>query len=283
MNKDPYNNQVTYHDKWNTPANNAALKELENLIFDKSGASPSCPVSWAPEVLELFKTLESELGIAYNDSTMRGYYLQGNLTNWFLTQPIKNFFEAFNSNFLKTPKERIYDEKGKWTGNHKVRPFFTRVKSVFLAVHHSLGYGRRAFRVKYINPILNKIYKPKIVLGQVKEKYGSLRVYYSCSKAYEGWVDEQIAMCEVKIAAKGAYYPLENMWGYNTSWNVENQHDPDSYTVEHGTYKSGESYVSVTKTTHRRAMMQLGLDLKDIEQKYIMQQTTKTDPESDDK
>ena len=34
------NNDVTYHEKWDTLANNAALKKLDEKFFDRSVCSP---------------------------------------------------------------------------------------------------------------------------------------------------------------------------------------------------------------------------------------------------
>ena len=77
-----YNNEVTYNDKWDTVENREALKRLEDKYFSKSECGPSCPVSWAPEVLEMMDKPQKELGFCRNESTMGGYYVQGNHIKW---------------------------------------------------------------------------------------------------------------------------------------------------------------------------------------------------------
>jgi len=84
-----YNNEVTYNKKWETPENKAALKKLYDKFFDRSYAAPSCPIAWAPEVLELLELLDKELGIERNTSTIGAYYVQGTPLEWFIIGPFK--------------------------------------------------------------------------------------------------------------------------------------------------------------------------------------------------
>lgn len=254
-----YNNEVTYDKKWDTPENKAAWKKLDDKYFDRSEASPSCPVGWAPEVLELMETLDKEFGIMYNESTLRAYYVQGKPFDHFITGPFKGMWSAFYNNFI----EKIDPEKT-WLVERRNRAVIVRLKGVVDAGLHSIRYGMRAFRVTHINPVLNKIFKPKIRLGQVKEKYGSLRIYFSSPDYLDSYIEKLIAKTEVKIAMKGCYYPVETMFGNTTSWRCGTKWHPEMYSTK--VDKDGD--VDVTVTTHRGAMSELGLDMKEMEAKY---------------
>lgn len=265
------NNDVTYADKWETPENKAALQKLEAKFFDKSECSPSCPVGWAPEVLEMMETLHRELGFMRNERTMRGYYIQGNAADWFIKDPFNGFFSSFVRNFFKKPqdKKRVGD-KYEWYP----RPIVNRIKNIASSTWHPIGYGFRALTIKYINPRLNKIEKNKISLGQLKEKYGSLTCYFHTSDAFEEFVDNEVRKCTIKLAMKGCYYPIETLWDAGTRYNVGNEWRPDTIT----TTVDKDGTITVTKTTYRAAMKELGLDLKDIAAKAEALKASKADP-----
>ena len=256
-----FNNEVTYDDKWNTPENRKALEKLQKKFFDKSYAYPDCPVGWAPEVLELLETLEKEFGFEYNTGTMQSYFIQGGALNHFLIDPFKGLYHAVRFNFIDKPVES-------WEIKNRNKPLFERLKKVLDGFIHPISYGIRAFRIIRINPILNKIKKPKLRLDQVKEKYGTLRIYFSSPDYLEEYVEKLIAQCEVKLAMKGCYYPLESLWGYGVGWNCGTESRPDIFTTKEDTYSDGEKFISVTKTTHRQAMKDLGIDIKDMETRH---------------
>lgn len=247
-----FNNEVTYHDKWNTPENEAALRELDNKYFDNSSGCPDCPLAWAPEVLEMMNTIQKELGFKYNEGTIRGYYIQGNPFEWFITNPWRDAWYTFNKNVLHKP----YREKS----------YKKRVAEIFSAFNRSIKYGKTAMSVRYLNPYLNKIFKPKVSLGQLKEKYGSLTVYFNAPDIFDDWIELQIRKCEVKLALKGAYYPIESLWDSSRTYRVNYKYHPDNVSVKYGEY-NGETHTDITTTTHRKAMQELGLDLQEIEAK----------------
>lgn len=258
-----YNNEVTYDPKWDTEENKAAFKKLDEKFFDKSVCSPSCPNGWAPEVLELLETIEKEYGIVYNTSTIRAYYVQGKPFDHFITGPFKNAWNSFYSNFIET-----IDPEKTWQVERRNKPVTTRLKKVFDSALDSIRYGKRAFRITHINPILNKIYKPKVVLSQVKEKYGELRIYYSAPEHLEPIIEKMIAKTEVKLALKGCYYPVESLWRAGSSRWVGTDSHPDIIETKEKTDSQGEKYIEVFTSSHRTAMKELGIDLKDMEQKY---------------
>lgn len=268
-----YNNDITYHEKWETPENKAALAILEKKYFAKSECSPSCPVSWAPEVLEMMDTIERELGFRRNERTMHGYYIQGRAADWFIKNPWSGFFSSFRNNFLGKPYDYTYDEtKTKTKAERRVsRSFKNRIKSVLSAVAHPISYGFRACMILYVNPRLNQLTKPKVTLGQLKEKYGSLTCYFHTSDAFEEFVDNEVRKCEIKLAMKGAYYPVESFWDAGTRYDVGNEWRPDVITST----VAADGTITVTETKYRAAMKELGLDLKDIQAKAELAKAAK--------
>lgn len=256
-----FNNEVTYHEKWNTPENKAALEELNRLYFDKSGCSPDCPLAWAPEVLELMNLIESELGIEYNTSTMRGYRIQGNPKDWFLINPFVNLIESFRNDIMKAPTD--WSQPRGADGERPKLSVVARFKRFLCSPFTAFSYGFRAIKIKHINAILNRIYKPKVELAQIKEKYGSLRLYYGSPLVYKEWIDREVRKTEIKLAMKGAYYPIESFWDSGSSYTTGTEFHPDviSSTLD----KKGNHVV--TETLYREIMKDLGLDLEEIKRK----------------
>lgn len=245
-----YNNEVTYAPHWNTPENKAALEKLESKYFDKSEACPDCPVSWAPEVLELMDKLDKELGFLHNTSTLRGYYVQGTPIDWFITNPWTNLFSSLKHHLFIEDKAPIVKR-------------ITRIVGSFL---HPIQYGIKATKVCYINPLRNKLEKRKIRLGQIKEKYGELTCYFDTAEAYQEYVDQEVRKTELKLALKGAYYPIESFYNSSIGYSVGTQYNPDTISIT----QNVDGTISVSKTTYRKLMKDLGLDLDEIKQKHFI-------------
>lgn len=258
---DPYNNSVTYDEKWETEENKAAYEKLDKKYFDRSYASPSCPTAWAPEVLELLETLDKELGIERNTRTLRAYYPQGSFGDWFFKSPIKDAFSTF--------KRHFFEPKPEW--QKKNYSLFEKLEKVAGAFTHPIGYGFRCIKILHINPILNRIFKPKLALSQLKEKYGRLTIYFNAPEAFEDWVNNEIRKTTVKLAMKGAYYPIESLWDASVEYNVGTEYEPDVVDVERGISSyDNKPYTKVRKTVYRKAMKDVGLNLQDIEMKAML-------------
>lgn len=254
-----YNNEVTYNKKWETEENKKALQKLESKYFDRSECSPGCPLSWAKEVLELMETLDKELGIRYNESTMRGFVIKGSPLDWFIVEPFNGVVRAFKHTFY-VPK---YGEKS------FTKRIATLPKRVLDNFCHSIGYGFSSISAKYINKYKNKLFKKRIQLSQVKEKYGELRLYFNAGSAFEEYIENEVRKCEVKLSMKGAYYPLENLYNASTGYYVGTKHRPDIIKT---TIKEDGS-IDVNQTVYRGVMKELGVDLNEIEQKAKEQKT----------
>jgi hypothetical protein len=254
-----YNNEVTYDKKWETQDNKKAYKKLDKKFFDRSICYPSCPEAWAPEVLELLNLFDKELGVARNESTIRSYYIQGNPLQWFVTDPFKNLYKSLISLFLEP------------LPSYRKQPYTVaeKLQKIVSSFTHSIAYGFRASKVLYVNPILNKIFRPKFRLDQVKEKYGQLNIYYSVPEAFEEWVENEINKTIVKLAIKGAYYPLETLYGYRVGNYVETEYNPDTIEVERKIGSDGQENVLVYKTTMRKIMKDMGVNMEDVKLRYL--------------
>ena len=201
-----YNNEVTYDEKWETPENEEYLKKL-NKYFDASHCSPSCPHGWAKEVYELLSHLDKEFGIARNEDTLRGYFTQG---NWYFDLTIGPYISAVKALYMNFIGYKSMDQRNKYqVERYKTMTLSKRITEALNTIPGRYRYGVRLFKAQVVNRLYNKIFKPKITLGQLKEKYGELTIYHSEPKYLSEYIEELIAKTEVKLAVKGCYYPVE--------------------------------------------------------------------------
>jgi len=191
------NNDVTYHEKWDTMENNAALKKLDEKFFDRSVCSPHCPVGWAPEVLEMLEHIDQKFGIKRNTSTIRAYRVTNTMFELFVKAPYNGVMYA-----LRTKE------------NRKNEPYTLtdRLNRAKVELFHTLTYARKAFMVKYVNGLINTVLRPKVELSQIKEKYGYLTLYFRVDNdEYKEYINKLQREVVIKLATKGAYYPLEQI------------------------------------------------------------------------
>jgi hypothetical protein len=264
-----YNNEVTYNEAHDTHENLDARLKLENKFFDRSECAPSCPNAWAPEVLALLDYLDKEFGIARNTTTIAGYYPRG---NWYSTlfgvESIKSAFQTFHFYFLKRHDKESKDILRKRSLGYKLRA----VLDSFLGTY---SYGVLLFKLQVLNPLLNKILKPKIRLGQVKEKFGSLRVYYTAPDYLQEHIDEEIRSTEITLAVKGVYLPIETFYYAYSERANGNEYYPNLIEIKNGVFTSGEKYSSVREYSYRKAMRDNGLNLDEIKAKADAIKNTK--------
>ena len=197
-----YNNEITYHDKWDTMENNAALKKLDEKYFDRSICSPGCPVGWAPEVLELLEQVNKEFGIARNTQTIRAYTVETSLFDLAFKATYNNVKYSVNKNFLSNEADFAKYR------NSSLKDKLKRVKGSF---KQPLEYAFKVFKMRYSSPFLNKILRPKVTLSQVKEKYGYLTVYFHAPEEHDVYINSLVSNTVKKLVAKGAYYSAEQM------------------------------------------------------------------------
>lgn len=195
-----YKNKIIYDKKWEIPSNIEALSTLQSKYFHYADCSSHCPAAWAPEVLELLNLLKKELGILRNENTLSGYYIQGDLVNWFITNPIKNFISSIVLNIFGKPTK--YDRH---LGENVIPSFSDRLRRILDSTLHPIKYGFKASKVRYINRILNKFSRAKISLGQIKEKYGHLTIYYDAPETDKQFIEDEINKTIARLTQKGAY------------------------------------------------------------------------------
>ena len=251
-----FNNDVTYDIKWETDDNKRALLELERKFFPRSECWPSCPTAWAPEVLELLNHLDDEFGIRRNTTTISSIYVKD---SWLQDLTINPFLEAhkeFNRAFLlkdlRSYEQKYYDGKS----------LLFKLSSVGRAFMRSYQMGATSFKIRVINRVLNATLNPKISLDQIKEKYGHLNVYYGAPDYLSEYIDNEVRKTELKIAAKGAYYPIENFYSHAVSTYSE------VCDLEVKISRTDEkTEQSVTRYPYRRLMKDMGINLEEIESK----------------
>jgi hypothetical protein len=207
MSNDRYNNGVTYNDKWSTPENHGFVDRLNKEFFMRTDCGSDCPLSWAQEVYQLLKELDTKYGIAYQTTTIGGYYFQGgNPFHRIFIQPFKSCFQLF-----------VVNEKWKELAAYsdlKSKPLLEKIKAIPGTFGHGVSYGVRTTFHQARAYVMNLIKRPKIHISQVKEKYGTLRVYYDVRDHnppdLNEIVQQMIDETEKKLSRKGAYYKIED-------------------------------------------------------------------------
>lgn len=277
-----YNNDITYAEKHDTAENRVALDKLTRKYFDKSSCSPDCPVAWAPEVLELMETIDNELGFMHNESSMRGYYIQGGPINWFLKRPWSEMFSSFRENVFTKSRgsKKLVVNPGTTKPYYVDKTLFSRIESIVGSFFRPIKYGIKAIIITKVNPFRNRFEKRRVSLGQLKEKFGELRVYFSAPEAFDEFIEREIRKCEIKLAIKGVYYPVENFWDASVSYSVGTQYKPDIITTS---ADKNDGTINVTETQYRQIMKDLGLDLEDIKAKADIKQALKKAKEQSEK
>lgn len=177
-----YNNHITYSKKWSTPDNVGYNDRLQKYLY-KTDCSSDCPLAWSKEVLELLETIDKRWGIAYGTRAYGGWKY-GNFFIRLFVNPLRDLFMGVN-------------------------PFIDLSRSVKLLfqLHYRIAY--------------NFIFRPKVQIQQIKEKYGTFRLYYYVNDPYiDKWIEDEICVTEIKLAQKGAYVSLESLAeSYTTTYN----------------------------------------------------------------
>lgn len=242
-----FNNEVTYSDRWKTKENITYVEKCGKLLKNKTTCGCSVPASWAKEVYELLEYLDKEFGIAYN------------MPYEAPQDPIKLLAYLFLA-----PLSGLF-KKGRWEREHK--HFFALVSYRIRACIRDIKFRWQRFYFTVKKNIVNSITKPKIRIDQVKEKYGELRIYYGSVDYLDEYIDEKIREVEIKLALKGAYFPVENLYDSGTSF----QNDDEVYSVTDKAYTRQDGtlyeYEEVSIKTYRKTMRKMGLNIDEIKQK----------------
>lgn len=197
-----FNNEVTYAEAWKLPENIAASEILNKKFLNRTNCSSDCPIAWASEVLAMLEDFDQKFGIRYNESSMGGYRIQGHIFHMILVSPWKGFLSSFRHNMFGKP---IYRDYSGLKVVKTPRSFKNRLKDIVDNTVDPLSYAMRAITVRHINPILNRLENRQLDISQIKEKYGSLRVYHNASGWMGEYIKAEIEVVEKKLIDKGCY------------------------------------------------------------------------------
>lgn len=202
-----YNNEVTYNDKWNTPENKGFLKKLDDEFFHRSICSPDCPLSWSVEVYQLLKQLDKEFGIKYNNQTVKGYTITENskLKRIFIRPFVKTYLDL-----IKKPKRHPKASDEAYSVTLSRYKEYRTIKNVVETFIFHISYGLSTTYAQLKADAYNFVFRPKITLSQVKEKYGTLRLYIDYPRDQSDYINNLISKTERMLSEKGAYYKLKD-------------------------------------------------------------------------
>lgn len=218
-----YNNEVTYHKRWETEENEEYVKKINKLLVGRHSCSVHVPLSWAKELYEMLVELDKDYGIAYCEKESLRlseiiYSLVVTPLRLLLTGPRRPYFGEPLDPYVKVKR---------------------RIASV-------MSYYRRYLDRLWLSlkgKIYNSIWKPQIYVEQIKEKFGTLRFYVTALDSnLEFVIDRRVAKLEVDLAAKGAYFPLHDLYGWGTTrWDKSSpyrvQDEVDGQKITHYPYR----------------------------------------------
>lgn len=192
-----YNNEITYHNKWNTVWNEMARDHLEERYLKHTECSSHIPVAWAEEVLDLLNKIEDQWGIKANDSIYIegwGYYsLRNYVSSLAISTGLKKLpFRWYGDNV--TNKDRKRQRKQRFPG------------WPWRAIQNEVEHRIKCYKATRYN----KKRKPQVTISQVKEKFGHFNLYYDAPKEIKVEIDKLIDETIKKLSDKGAYYTIES-------------------------------------------------------------------------
>src|SRR6185369_5088302 len=161
-----YNNEVTYHDKWDTEENRKWQDKCDSYTM-RCLCMSDVPKAWAKEVCELLEEIDKEFGIRYVINYHYG--LSVRFSFW------KSLFGPFqilwDKPYLGKPEEMsnlIFLKKSLRHNIKKPKRF----------LYAYVGLVKRGFFLLK-GTVYNWWREPKVYISQIKEKYGELRIYHS--------------------------------------------------------------------------------------------------------
>ena len=253
---DHFNNSVTYHKYWNTPENKKYHELLRKKYLDRPYCMSDCPIGWSKEVFELLQKIDKELGIEFNTTTNGGMNFGGGLFDWFIKTPFETAFlchlEFLIFHEFGNPK---FSRKRYWPSSlwERIKQLPGRITSIPKHVYQDFKSGVNKTTVRYVNPILNRLLKKRVELSQVKEKYGSLTIYFSGPDCFSNWIDQEIHKTEVKLAIKGCYWPLKGFWNSYSGYWANTKHNPEVIVAK----LRDDGCIDVTKSVYRQAIKEV--------------------------
>lgn len=206
------------------------IDKLNKRYLSQTMCMSDCPTVWVDEVYNMLEIIDKELGICYREYSNRDDLIRSISKAWELE--IKH---------LETGLTYRYRKKQSFLARTISFP-----KRLITHLYSSISYSISEKITIEINKIKNKVLKKRVTIDQIKEKYNDLRIYYSVNGEYSKWIDHQIRLCEVKLAQKGVYYKLEDLYNSTISY-----------------YDKDISDSMITKFSYREAFRQLNINMED--------------------
>ena len=176
-------NDRIYHKKWETPELIKIKKRLTRKLEIMVPLNCSIPLSWAEEIEDLLDLWENQHGIAY---TKQPYW---NSYNYTYKEILLRFWQELKR-YIKNPKSEFSDRK-LWL-YRAFRPVVGK------PIRYLFGKFWEAYR------------KPTLHITQIKEKWGTLRVYYDLSPrshhSEKSMIEYDIKNIGEKLTKKGVYF-----------------------------------------------------------------------------
>lgn len=229
-----YNNEITYHKKWETKYNKRFQRKCMDFISERSLCMCDVPLAWAEEVYRFLMMVEKKYGIAYDLNSYHGYYYSKKLLNLLFKKPFKALFTVPSRQWA-IQMSKHYENDGKAIPDSLkklINPKITcLIKQQLYAFFDTYSHGLKIIYRNMIGTLYNWYRKPLVSIQQVKEKYGTLRIYFDAEEPIEKQITHEIRKLEIALAKKNAYFKLENM----VKWSII--YDENGNTVTKFPYK----------------------------------------------
>jgi len=208
-----YNNEVTYAKCWDNKRARKFQKKLRKFL-KRTDCMSDCPLAWSEEMYNFIVDIDKRFGIARTTNTFHGFYFQGSDFGNIFVEPLKRLFGKY-----QPPKQ---EWALKYEPKTKLGFLIKRIKNA----KHVFSYGVRTCFYKYYRRLMDYIFKPQVHISQIKEKYGTLRVYFNANdSAIDKYIEQKINEMEFRIAQKGAYFPLADMMGWFSTSYTDHGHE----------------------------------------------------------
>lgn len=201
-----HNNEVTYADKWDTKKNRR-YKDMAMDIAKRSDCASSIPLSWAREVYFFLHMLDTKFGIQYSTKTHMGWYYPKTKEMLLLlfVVPIISIPRT-----IKQLYKDIFGEPSKWRKRHTPTKKL-RVRETLFEGKSAYFHGYQILWHRLYGYFYNKTKGPQISLGQFKEKFGYLTVYYDAPDDIKPQINKYIKALELGLLKKGAYHNVTTL------------------------------------------------------------------------
>lgn len=200
-----YNNEVTYDKKWDTEENIRYQKKCMKILEPRARCMSDVPRAWAKEVYQLLNFINKKYGIQYDLSSFRGWRVDQRVFVLLVKKPFMSLTHNYN---------RVPDHLKKY---YTKKPLHKKILSNIENAISNISQGISILYRDVIGSIYNKLRKPQVRIDQVKEKYGTLRVYCSASPEIEEEIDRLIKSLEVSLCYKDAYYSPKELYNWSTT------------------------------------------------------------------